>query len=300
MKENVLVREAGLRGSTLSAYIELTKPRITLMVVLTALVGYFMGSKAGGFSLVHLFHTLLGTAMVAGGASVLNQVVEREADARMVRTQRRAIPCGRISPEQGLFFGSMLGLGGILDIAVFINAATALLAAATFGLYVFVYTPLKRKTSLNTLVGAIPGALPPVGGWAAASGHVPFHAWSLFLIVYLWQIPHFLALAWMLREDYARGGFRMLTMGDTHGVVTGRHIGISALALVPVSLSPVILGLSGTTYFLGAFLLSGAYAAVSVWAAQGLSSMRARWLFLASVIYLPALLAVMLVDRLPV
>jgi heme o synthase len=300
VKENVLVREAGLRGSTLSAYIELTKPRITLMVVLTALVGYFMGSKAGGFSLVHLFHTLLGTAMVAGGASVLNQVVEREADARMVRTQRRAIPCGRISPEQGLFFGSILGLGGILDIAVFINAATALLAAATFGLYVFVYTPLKRKTSLNTLVGAVPGALPPVGGWAAASGHVPFHAWALFLIVYLWQIPHFLALAWMLRDDYARGGFRMLTMGDTKGVVTGRHIGISALALVPVSLSPVILGLSGTTYFLGAFLLSGAYAAVSVWAAQGLSSMRARWLFLASVIYLPALLAVMLVDRLPV
>jgi heme o synthase len=300
VKENVLVREAGLRGSTLSAYIELTKPRITLMVVLTALVGYFMGSKAGGFSLVHLFHTLLGTAMVAGGASVLNQVVEREADARMVRTQRRAIPCGRISPEQGLFFGSILGLGGILDIAVFINAATALLAAATFGLYVFVYTPLKRKTSLNTLVGAVPGALPPVGGWAAASGHVPFHAWALFLIVYLWQIPHFLALAWMLRDDYARGGFRMLTMGDTNGVVTGRHIGISALALVPVSLSPVILGLSGTTYFLGAFLLSGAYAAVSVWAAQGLSSMRARWLFLASVIYLPALLAVMLVDRLPV
>jgi len=299
VKETVLVREAGYRGSTLSAYFELTKPRITLLVVLTALVGYFMGSGPV-FSLVHLIHTLLGTAMVAGGASVLNQVVEREPDARMVRTQRRAIPCGRISPEQGLLFGSLLGLGGILDIAIFINAATALLAAATFALYVFVYTPLKRKTSLNTLVGAIPGALPPVGGWAAASGHVPLSAWSLFLIVFLWQIPHFLALAWLLREDYMRGGFRMLTVGDTTGVVTGRHIAISALALVPVSLAPSIIGISGATYFLGAFLLSAAYAAVSVWAAQRLSAMRARWLFLASVIYLPALLVVMLVDRLPV
>ena len=299
MKENVLVREEGLRGSTLSAYFELTKPRITLLVVLTALVGYFMGSGPA-FSLLHLFHTLLGTAMVAGGASVLNQVVEREADARMVRTQRRAIPSGRISPEHGRLFGSILGLGGILDIAVFINAATALLAAATFALYVFVYTPLKRKTSLNTLVGAIPGALPPVGGWAAASGHVPLAAWTLFLIVYLWQIPHFLALAWLLREDYVRGGFRMLTVGDTRGVVTGRHIAFSALALVPVSLVPCIIGISGTTYFFGALPLSAAYAAVSLWAAARLSSMRARWLFLASVIYLPALLAVMLVDRLPV
>jgi heme o synthase len=299
VKENVLVREAGLRGSALSGYFELTKPRITLLVVLTALVGYFMGSGTA-FSLVHLFHTLLGTAMVAGGASVLNQVVERDADARMVRTQRRAIPSGRISPEHGLLFGSILGLGGILDIAVFINAATALLAAVTFALYVFVYTPLKRKTSLNTLVGAVPGALPPVGGWAAASGHVPLTAWSLFLIVFLWQVPHFLALAWLLRDDYRRGGFHMLTVGDTHGIVTGRHIAISALALVPVSLAPSILGLSGTTYFLGALLLSGAYAGVSVWAAHRLTSLRARWLFLASVIYLPALLAVMLLDRLPV
>ncbi len=299
MKENVLVRAEGLRGSTLSAYVELTKPRITLMVVLTALVGYFMGSGPV-FSLFHLFHTLLGTAMVAGGASVLNQVVEREPDARMVRTQRRAIPSGRISPEHGLLFGSILGLGGILDIAVFINAATALLAAATFALYVFVYTPLKRKSSLNTLVGAVPGALPPVGGWAAASGHVPLAAWTLFLIVFLWQIPHFLALAWLLREDYMRGGFRMLTVGDTRGVVTGRHIAFSALALVPVSLGPSIIGISGTTYFFGALLLSAAYAGVSVWAAERLGSVRARWLFLASVIYLPALLAVMLVDRLPV
>lgn len=299
MKETVLVRETGFRGSTLNAYFELTKPRITLMVAVTALVGYFMGSGPV-FSLVHLFHTLLGTAMVAGGASVLNQVVEREADARMVRTQRRAIPSGRVSPEQGRLFGSLLGLGGILDIAVFINAATALLAAATFALYVFVYTPLKRKTSLNTLVGAVPGALPPVGGWAAASGHVPLAAWTLFLIVFLWQIPHFLALAWLLREDYARGGFRMLTVGDTRGVVTGRHIVLSALALVPVSLAPTLIGISGSMYFLGAFILSGAYAAVSVWAAKRLTSTRARWLFLASVIYLPALLAVMLFDRLPV
>ena len=299
MKENVLVRESVVRGSVLAGYFELTKPRITLLVVLTALVGYFMGSGAS-FSLWHLIHTLVGTGLVAGGASVLNQVVEKDADAKMVRTARRAIPSGRIAPEHGLLFGSMLGLAGILDIALFINAATALLAAATFTLYVFVYTPLKRRTSLNTLVGAVPGALPPVGGWAAASGNVPLPAWSLFLIVFLWQIPHFLALAWLLREDYIRGGFRMLTAGDTNGVVTGRHIAISAVALVPVSLAPSILGISGVTYFFGALILSAAYAGVSVWAARALSSLRARWLFLASVIYLPALLAVMLFDRLPV
>jgi heme o synthase len=299
LKENVLVREAGLRGSAIGDYFQLTKPRITLLVVLTALVGYFMGSGSA-FSVMALFHTMLGTAMVAGGASVLNQVVEREPDARMVRTQRRAIPSGRISPEHGLLFGAVLGLGGILDVAFFLNAATATLAAATFALYVFVYTPLKRKTSLNTLVGAVPGALPPVGGWAAASGHVPLEAWSLFLIVFLWQVPHFLALAWLMRDDYVRGGFRMLTVGDTQGIVTGRHIALSAGALVPVSLAPSLLGLSGPTYFLGALLLSGAYAGVSIWAARRLSSSRAKWLFLASVIYLPALLAVMLLDRLPV
>ena len=299
MKESVLVRQVQARsGSALADYIEMTKPRITLLVVLTAVVGYIMGSGAT-ISLMGLVHTVIGTGLVAAGAGVLNQVAERDADARMVRTARRAIPSGRVSAEHGLLFGMILGLGGLVHVTLFLNITTTAIAAITLASYVFVYTPLKRKTSLNTLVGAIPGALPPVGGWAAASGGLPSEAWTLFLLVYLWQVPHFLAVAWLLRDDYLRGGFRMLTVGESAGSVTGRHIAISALALVPVSLAPSLLGLSGTVYFAGALLLSGAYAAVSVWAAWNLTVARARRLFLTSVIYLPAILAVMLLDRLP-
>jgi len=299
VKENVLVREAGVRtSSAFIDYLELTKPRITTLVVLTAVVGFFMGSGAT-FPAAALLQTILGTALVAAGAGVLNQVAERDQDARMVRTARRAIPAGRVSPRQGLVFGWVLSLGGVGLFIAFLNLTTAALAAATLVSYVFVYTPLKRRTSLNTLVGAVPGALPPVGGWAAASGHLPSEAWTLFLIVFLWQIPHFLAIAWLLREDYARGGFRMLTVDDPSGTVTGRHIALTALALVPVSLCPTLLGLSGVVYFSGALALSGAYAAISVWAASRMTAARARLLFLASVVYLPAILAVMLADRLP-
>jgi protoheme IX farnesyltransferase len=162
-----------------------------------------------------------------------------------------------------------------------------------------VYTPLKRKTNLNTLVGAIPGALPPVGGWAAATGSVSREAWVLFLIVFLWQIPHFLAIAWILRDDYARGGFKMLPVGDDTGAITGRHIALSALALIPVSLAPTLLGMSGAVYFAGALLLGAAYAAMGLRAAWRRTTGSAKWLFLTSVLYLPALLAVLMIDRLP-
>jgi protoheme IX farnesyltransferase len=298
VKEGALLQEARVRSSSPADYIELAKPRITLLVVITAAVGYFMAS-GGGLSVPGMVHIMIATALVAAAAGVLNQVLERDADAKMMRTASRAIPAGRVSPQSGLLYGTVLGLGGVFYAAIFLNLATAVLAALTLATYVFVYTPLKRVTTLNTLVGAIPGALPPVGGWAAATGAVPREAWVLFLIVFLWQIPHFLAIAWLLREDYVRAGFRMLTVDDPDGVSTGRHIALSALAIIPVSLAPTMLGMAGTVYFVGALALSLAYAGVGLRMARRPGSARAKWLFLASIIYLPALLAMMMVDRLP-
>ena len=299
MKEQVLLGRAGVRSSSPALdYLELTKPRITLLVVITAAVGYFMASPRGlagwGF-----LHTLIGTALVAAGASVLNQVLERDADARMRRTANRAIPAGRVEPDHALVYGTALGLGGVLYVAVFLNLLTALLAAATLGSYVFIYTPLKRKTSLNTMIGAVPGALPPLGGWAAARGEITLEAWGLFLIVFLWQLPHFLAIAWLLREDYERGGFRMLPVDDPSGASTGRHIALSALALMPVCLVPTLFGLAGPVYFFGAAALTAGYAALGLLMAGRPSDAAARRLFLGSIIYLPALLAVMMIDKLP-
>jgi protoheme IX farnesyltransferase len=230
---------------------------------------------------------------------VLNQVLERDPDARMRRTANRAIPAGRISPENALVYGAALGLGGVIYVAVFLNLLTALLAAVTLASYVFIYTPLKRKTSLNTVIGAVPGALPPLGGWAAARGSLSLEGWGLFLIVFLWQLPHFLAIAWLLREDYERGGFRMLPVDDPSGASTGRHIALSALALVPVCLMPTLTGLAGPVYFFGALALTGGYVALSLLMARRPSDAAARALFLGSIIYLPALLAVMMVDKLP-
>jgi protoheme IX farnesyltransferase len=298
VKENVALTQAGVQVPSIRDLVELTKPRITLLVTLTAAVGYFMGS-AGSVEGEGLLFLLLGTLLTAGGANVLNQVLERDADARMHRTRGRPLPAGRVTPNAALGYGTVLGLLGVLLIALTLNLTAAALAAATLACYVFVYTPLKRVTSLNTLVGAVPGALPPLGGWAAASGSVPREAWLLFLIMFLWQVPHFLAIAWILREDYLRGGFRMLTVHDTDGVVTGRHIALGALALVPVSLAPTLAGMAGRTYFFGALLLGAAFALLSLYMAHRPDQRRARWLFLGSVLYLPALLAVMMVDKLP-
>jgi protoheme IX farnesyltransferase len=299
VKEQVLVGRATTRSSSpVADYVELTKPRITLLVVLTAAVGYFMASLQG-LSAVGLIHTMIGTALVAAGASVLNQVFEREADARMRRTANRAVPAGRVGPESALLFGSILGISGILYVGVFLNLLTALLAAATFGSYVFLYTPLKKKTSLNTMIGAVPGALPPVGGWAAARGEVTMEAWGLFCIVFLWQLPHFLAIAWLLREDYARGGFRMLPVEDPTGISTGRHIALGAMALGPVCLTPTLFGLAGPVYFVGAIALTAAYIGLSLAMARRPGDAPARRLFVGSIIYLPALLAVMMIDKLP-
>ena len=298
MKQGIALQETRVRTSSFTDYVDLAKPRITLLVVLTGAVGYFMASRTG-LSLPGLLHSMFGIALVSASAGVLNQVMERDADAKMTRTANRPIPAGRVSPESGLVYGTVLGLGGVLYTALFLNMTVALLAAVTLGSYVFIYTPLKRVTTLNTLVGAIPGALPPVGGWAAATGMVSREAGVLFLIVFIWQIPHFLAIAWLLRSDYAKAGFKMLTVDDHDGRITGRHITLGALALIPVSLAPTLLGMTGAVYFTGALALGLAFGAVSLWMAYRPSTVRARWLFLASIIYLPALLATMMVDRLP-
>jgi protoheme IX farnesyltransferase len=299
VKDGFVIGKAHARPvPRLADYLELTKPRITLMVVLTAAVGYFMASA--GVSVVTLLHVALGTAMVAAGASVLNQVRERDADARMRRTANRAIPAGRVSPHSALLFGVLLGVTGTLYITLFLNMVTAALAAITLASYVFIYTPLKRVTTLNTLIGAVPGALPPVGGWAAATGgSLGVEPWALFLILFLWQVPHFLALAWLLRHDYAQGGFRMLPVVDPRGRSTGMHIAVSAAALIPVSLLPTLFGLAGPLYFFIALGLSAAYAGVSFRMALEPDTRRAKWVFVGSILYLPALMAALLIDKLP-
>ena len=299
MKDAIALEAAASRPATrLADFVSLTKPRITLMVLLTGAMGYFMGSS-GAMSLTGLWHVMAGVALVAAGASTLNQVRERDADGRMRRTASRAIPAGRVAPHHALLFGVILGLTGCVYITLFLDPVTALLAVATLASYVFVYTPLKRVTPLNTLVGAVPGALPPVGGWAAATGgQVGAEAWTLFAILFLWQVPHFLALAWMLKDDYAQGGFRMLPVVDPDGRSTGAHIAITAAALVPVALLPTLLGMTGGLYFAASLLLTLGYAGLSLFLAIRPSERRAREVFLRSVLYLPLLMGAMLVDKL--
>ena len=238
----------------LTDYISLTKPRVTLMVLITMLFGFYLGARDEIDGML-LFCALAGTALVAGGTSALNQYLERDLDAKMLRTQKRPLPAGRISPRHALAFGVIISIAGLALLAWRVNALTALLAALTLVSYVFLYTPLKQKSHLCTLVGAIPGALPPMGGWTAARGEIGIEAWVLFAILFLWQLPHFLAIAWIYREDYARGGFPMLPVIDPEGRSTGRQIVSNCLALLPVSLLPSLLGISGAAYFFGALLL---------------------------------------------
>jgi protoheme IX farnesyltransferase len=277
-------------------YLELTKPRITLMVVLTALVGFVMASR-GGVSALALAALLAGVALVASGASALNMLLERDTDALMRRTQERPLPASRLQPSDVLVFGSVLSALGLFGLYWFSGPAAAAVAFATWASYLFFYTPLKRRTSLSTLVGAVPGALPPVIGWAAARGSVEPAAFLLFAILFLWQIPHFLAIAWIYRDDYARGGLPMLPVLDPEGHLTGRQAVSHSLALLFVSLAPAAAGLAGRVYLVGAVLLGMALTVVALQAAIARSAPAARRLFLASVIYLPALSALLLLDR---
>jgi heme o synthase len=275
---------------------EMTKPGITLMVVLTTGLGFLLAEDRS-FAFVLLVHTLLGTGLISAGASVLNQVLERDTDALMNRTAARPLPAGRMDPDSALFFGVVLAVLGLADLALAVNLLTALLGAVALAGYVFVYTPLKRVSSLATVIGAVPGAIPPMMGWSAVRNELDAAAWVLFGILFFWQLPHFLAIAWLCREDYARGGFPMLTVLDPKGIRAGRQAILYGAALVPVSLLPSLLGLMGTVYFVGALAFGLAYLGFSFAFAQARSNPGARRLMLASLLYFPALLLVMLLDR---
>lgn len=283
------------RARTLD-FLELTKPRVAVLVLFTVAVGALLAS--GGYpDPLLLVHTLIGTALVAGGASAWNQYLERDTDSRMRRTENRPLPAHRLEPREVAAFGSLLGIGGVFYLAFLTpHVLAALVAGFTFVTYVFVYTPLKRVTTLNTLVGAIPGALPPVIGWSAVRGSIGPEVVALFLVVFLWQVPHFLAIAWIYRHEYARAGLVMLPTVDPDGDVTGRQMIAYCMALVPVSLVPVFLGRTGSLYMWGAAALGLAFLGFAVQFMRCRSTKAARHVLRASLVYLPVLLALLFID----
>jgi protoheme IX farnesyltransferase len=267
-----------------------------LLVVASTLVGYAMadGEALGALRILGL---LLGTGFVAGGASAYNQVMERDLDALMRRTRLRPLPDGRLQPIEGLLFASATTLAGLLLIVTAANVAAAGVALATLLTYVVVYTPLKRRSSFGTVIGAIPGALPPIIGWAASTGTLPPQAWVLFGIMFLWQLPHFLAIAWMYREDYARAGFPMLPVLEPDGRSTGRQAALYAAALVPLSLAPTLMGMAGDVYFAGALVLGIAFLWLTIKFARTRAVQDARRVFFGSITYLPLLWILMIANK---
>jgi protoheme IX farnesyltransferase len=280
----------------LRALVELTKPGITRLVVITTAAGFYLATN-GSVNWLLFLNTLIGTGLVAGGSGALNQWLERDADSRMHRTQSRTIPSGRLSTRAALFFALGISVTGIIYTLLFVGLLPAAVVVTSLVTYLFVYTPLKRKTWLNTVIGAVPGALPILAGWTAAGGRIDAIGLSLFGILFLWQMPHFFALAWIFREDYLRGGFRMLTAFDETGRRTARQAVLFTLALLPVSLLPAVLGLSSGLYVAGAALLGTAYLALGVALLARRSAPRAWRLFFASVVYLPLLLLLMVLDK---
>jgi protoheme IX farnesyltransferase len=275
--------------------VELSKPRITQLVVLTAAAGYYLGSQ-GPFRLGPFIATLAGTALVAAGTNALNMIREKDIDARMRRTRSRPLPTGRVSPRAALIFAVASASLGLAVLAWRVNLLTAGLAALTLASYVWAYTSLKRHSTLNTLVGAVPGALPVLGGWTGAGGALSPAAFALFWTLFLWQLPHFLALAWMYREDYRSAQLQMLSVEDVDGRRTARMALLYAVALLPVSLLPSLLGVTGVAYFAGALLLGLAYAGTTLLMLRE-PTRRAWWVFLVSIVYLPALLTLAVLDK---
>jgi len=282
--------------SNLSDYIALTKPRLNFLVVVTSAAGYYLGSVAS-INLWDMAQAVVGTALVAGGAAILNQVYERDTDAKMRRTLARPLPDHRVTAGDATIFGLTLSIAGIALLAFGANTLAALLALATLVVYLVIYTPMKRRSSAATLVGAVPGALPPLIGWAAAHGTVTIGGWTLFAIVFLWQIPHFMAIAWMYRDDYRSAGFPMLPVIEPEGRRTGSHALWFAVALLPVSLAPTFVGLSGWTYFAIALILSVALLVLSIRFAATRSETSARRLFFGSITYLPLIWAAMILNH---
>lgn len=279
-----------------SDFFALAKPRLNFLVVASALAGYVMGSGDTS-NVVRLLCTLAGTGLVAGGASAFNQVIERRPDALMRRTRLRPLPDGRLLPRESLVFATLMSVAGLATLAAGANLLSAAVAFATLVTYAVVYTPLKLRSSFATVIGAIPGALPPVIGWTAARGDLSQGAWVLFGILFLWQLPHFLAIAWIYREDYARAGFAMLPVIEPDGRSTGRQAVLYCAALLPLSLAPTLIGMTGTLYFGGALAITLLFLGLTIKFAWTRAIPDARRLFFGSIIYLPILWILMIVGR---
>src|SRR5664280_590267 len=275
---------------------DLVKARLTTLVLLTTFVGFFMGER-GPMDFALMFHALAGTALVAAGAAALNQLLEREYDAKMRRTQNRPLPAGQLEPATVMIFGGMCATAGLLYLALAVNLLTSVIGAVTLVSYLFIYTPLKRVTWLNTAIGAVPGALPPLMGWTAARGELSGEGWALFAILALWQIPHFFAIAWIYRDEYAKAGFVMLPNVDVSGRRTAQQTVSHALALLIASLAPFALKMAGPVYLAAALVLGAGFLGCAVQFSRQLTLARARQLFLASIIYLPLLLAALVWDK---
>ncbi|MBX2992755.1 MAG: heme o synthase [Bacteroidetes bacterium] len=285
-----------IERSKVADYITLTKPELTFLSVVTALGGFYLG-VAGSLPIGTLLHTLFGTLLVGGGAGALNQYIEREYDAMMRRTENRPLPSGRLSPTEVVLFGSLLSIAGVVELTVFANPLSGFLAIVTLVTYLFLYTPLKRISWVSTIVGGIPGALPPMIGWAAARNEITIEAWILFGILFFWQMPHFFSLAWMYRKDYERAGYPMLTVLDAEGKQTSRQILLFCVGLIPVSLMLTLYGGLGIVYFAGALVTGGVFLYFGIELLKTKSNKAARKMFFASLVYLPVLLAFMVIDR---
>jgi protoheme IX farnesyltransferase len=279
-------------------YLALTKPRVVVMVLAVTMAGFYMGTP-GTTNWGILLHLLVGVMLAAGGTLALNQYMERAEDALMLRTQWRPLPDGRIQPLPALCFGVVVTISGLLYTAVLVHTMAGLVTAMISCSYLFWYTPLKLKTSLCSIVGAIPGALPPVTGWVAAQGELGLEVWVLFAVMFLWQLPHSLAIAWLYREDYARAGFRLLPVIHPDGSSTGRQIVINCLALLGVGLCPTLVGMTGPVYFVTAFLLGLVFLGFGVHAALVRTAEAIRRLVLASLVYLPVVFLLMVLDKVP-
>lgn len=284
--------------SRAGAYVALTKPDVSFLVLMTTAAGYYMGAH-GPVDWLHLVHTVFGTMLVAAGTAALNHYVERDSDRYMRRTAGRPLPSGVLTPREALCFGLALAIAGAVDLYLAAGALAAALGIVTCASYLLAYTPLKKRTVWATFIGAFPGAIPPMIGWAASAGSLDRGAWLLFAILFLWQFPHFHAIAWMYREDYARAGILMLPVVDRQGTRTFRQIIFTAALLVAASLLPAIAGLAGIRYFFGALVASTALVQVCVWAASSRTNVRAKWLMHATVLHIPILLGLMVYDKLP-
>ncbi|HJZ63895.1 MAG TPA: heme o synthase [Candidatus Acidoferrum sp.] len=283
-------------ASRAGAYLTLTKPDVSLLVLMTTGAGFYMGSH-GPVDWLRLAHTVFGTMLIAAGTAALNHYIERESDRYMRRTASRPLPSGQLQPREALFFGIALAVAGSADLWISSGWLASALGVITCLSYLLAYTPLKRKTVWATFIGAFPGAVPPMIGWAAANGSLDRGAWLLFGILFLWQFPHFHAIAWMYREDYSRAGILMLPVVDRDGTRTFRQIVLTAIGLVAVSLLPSLLGLTGVLYFFGALVISTGLLQVCLWAASSKSNVRAKWLMHATVLHIPLLLGLMMYDK---